>query len=86
MRPKHPLCVNPDHPGSNRNTMEAVETDEHFIFWCKTCADVLKRKVIQVRTKQAVKDEVRHRLMQSGRMMNRIPQKLRKIRYTREED
>ena len=61
-----PACKNPQHPGSDRDTMacarEATEDFPYYVFWCRRCAEVLKVKAVQVTGARRYQQEVRRAL------------------------
>lgn len=77
---KLPECKNPDHPGQDRNTMAcAEEREDCFVFYCKTCADVLKVQAIQVKTKAWLRDKSRRDLAAQNKLLQAPPPRMKQI-------
>jgi formate hydrogenlyase subunit 6/NADH:ubiquinone oxidoreductase subunit I len=77
---KLPECRNPDHPGANRNTMVcAEEREDCFVFYCKTCRDVLKVQAIQVKTKAWLRDRSRRDMAAQNRLLEAPPPRMNRI-------
>lgn len=75
-----PECRNPDHPGSDRHTMVcAEEREDCFVFYCKTCRDVLGVQAIQVKTKAWLRDKSRRELAAQNGLLSAPPPKFRSL-------